>query len=154
VNGEIAKRGGMVFIYGKMETSMKENGKTVWNMGTVLIYLETVIAIKDNTNLESQMVLVSINGAMEAFILEISAMVWSMEKANGGKIIYQTATHMKEITNWIKSMATVFLVGKAEMFTKEIMKKICDRGMGRCIGLMDLSTKVNGIKAFKMAMVF
>jgi hypothetical protein len=77
-----------------------------------------------------------------------------MEKENGEKIIYLTAILMKEITNLIKSMAMVFLVGKVEMFTKEIMKKICDRGMVRCIGLIDLSTKVNGIKAFKMAMVF
>ncbi len=37
-------------------------------MGTVLIYLEMVIAIKDNTNLENQMVLASINGATEASI--------------------------------------------------------------------------------------
>jgi hypothetical protein len=44
-------------------------------MGTVLIYLEMVTAIKDNTNLASQMVLVSINGATEVSISEILAMV-------------------------------------------------------------------------------
>ncbi len=77
-----------------------------------------------------------------------------MEKVNGGKIIYLTVILMREITNWIKSMAMVFLAGKVEMFTKEIMKKICERDMARCIGLMDLYTKENGIKVFKMAMVY
>jgi hypothetical protein len=43
-------------------------------MGMELIYLETVIAFKDNTNWENQKDLVNIDGVMEVSILVISRM--------------------------------------------------------------------------------
>jgi hypothetical protein len=57
---------GMECINGKMETGMKENGRTAWNMDKELIYLLIQTHTLDSINMESLMGLDNTSGRMAA----------------------------------------------------------------------------------------
>jgi hypothetical protein len=59
---------------------------------------------------------------------------------------------MKVNTIWIRSMDTECSNGKLETPIEEITKMMKGKDMGKCIGLMDLSTRVSGVKVFSMDM--
>ncbi len=62
----------MVFINGKMEIDMKENGRIVLNMDKELICFLMLILTLDNIRMGSLMVQANTNGTMEAYTLENS----------------------------------------------------------------------------------
>jgi hypothetical protein len=65
-NGRQVRLRDMEFIYGRMETSMKENGKIVLNMEWEQIFLQMGIHLQGTIFMGSLKVKVNINGAMEA----------------------------------------------------------------------------------------
>lgn len=75
VSGRILKLMAMVFISGRMETDMRESGKTVLSMGKELTYLQIKTAIQELINLVNPTDMVNINGKMVPFMWVISKMV-------------------------------------------------------------------------------
>lgn len=73
----------MVFINGKMEIDMKENGRIVLNMDKELICFLILILTLDNIRMGSLMVQANTNGTMEAYTLENSRMVRKMVMGDG-----------------------------------------------------------------------
>jgi hypothetical protein len=67
-NGRQVRLRDMEFIYGRMETSMKENGRIVLNMEWEQIFLQTGIHLQGTIFMGSLKVKVNINGAMEALM--------------------------------------------------------------------------------------
>ena len=49
-----------------------------------------------------------------------------------------------------KSLATVFSLGRVEIFTREAMRTILETVTDKCIGQMEVSTRVNGKMEFSM----
>jgi hypothetical protein len=60
---------------------------------------------------------------------------------------------MKESILRIKSMAMVFSLGLVVMSTKEIMMQIFAVTSDRCIGVMEATTKANGLTESSMVKV-
>lgn len=50
-------------------------------------------------------------------------------------------------------MEKVNFIGNLEIFTKGILLGIKEKDMEKCFGMMEVITKVNGVKEFKMEMV-
>ena len=102
-------------------------------------------------NMESLMDSDNTNGKTEALTLENLEMDRSMERENGrkwGQLL--TVIVMRENTHKIKRTGSGFSLGKVEIFIKEIIRKMKEMVMEKCIGLMGLSTKVNGDKESSM----
>lgn len=70
-----------------------------------------------------------------------------------GKKAQETVINIKDSTQMIKKMGTVFSHGQVVMSIRETMKQIWDVAMVKCIGMMEASTKANGRKEFNMEKV-
>jgi len=74
-----------------------------------------------------------------------------MEEVNGvKKATLISVIDLKEIIKTIRKMVKVCSLGKVEMFIKVNILMIKEVGTVRCIGLTDLSIKVNGSMEVKM----
>jgi hypothetical protein len=71
-------------------------------------------------------------------------------KGNGERMDCLNAISMKVITSMIRNMAKEFLPGKVEICTRGVIMKMKEKVMEKCIGSMELHTKVNGIRAASM----
>jgi len=70
-----------------------------------------------------------------------------------GRRAQETVTYTKASTTLTKSMAMVFLLGHLATCTRVITWKICVAISDRCIGVMEVTTRVSGRMAFKMEKV-
>ena len=61
-----------------------------------------------------------------------------------GKKEQGTVINIKDNTYKIRSTAMVFLLGQVETFIKEIIRKTYEVVLGKCIGVMAATIKVNG----------
>lgn len=77
----------------------------------------------------------------------------SMGKASGSRInLTLVRIITKESTSMTGRMGMVFSNGSQEIDTREIIRMILDMDMVKCTGLMGLSIRVNGSKAYSMGM--
>ncbi len=67
-----------------------------------------------------------------------------------GRREQETVINMKGNTCKIRSTAMVFSLGQVEMFIKGIIRKICEVDLGKCIGVMAATTRVNGSTEYNM----
>lgn len=67
-----------------------------------------------------------------------------------GKKDLEIVINMKVSILVIRSMATVFLLGLVETFTKETIMKIFEVIMDKCIGVMEVITRESGLMVFRM----
>ena len=142
----------MEFMFGRMETSTKENGLMDLSTTTELTSLLMEISTRANTKKEGQMVSDSTSGETEASTLDSSKTVLSTEKANGRRQTCLSAINTKETMRWTRSMAMEFSSGRVETYTKGIMLMMKGKAMERCSGLMALFTEESGLKVFSMDM--
>ena len=75
----------MEFMYGWMETDMRDPGKSAWEMGMELIFFKIKISILVSTFKVYLMAMVNMNGKMEISIVVILIKVSNKERANGNK---------------------------------------------------------------------
>lgn len=73
-----------------------------------------------------------------------------MEREPGKRVPTSSRIHTKGIISWTTNMATGSSDGQVETFTKEITLMMKDTVMEKCTGLMGVSIKANGRKAFNM----
>jgi hypothetical protein len=67
--------------------------------------------------------------------------------------MYRTVIVMMVIIKMIRKMVMEFLLGKAEMFIKEVIKTMKEMDMEKCFGSMDHIIKVIGEEEFSMDLV-
>lgn len=118
-------------------------------MDKALKSLQMAISIKDNIQLESQMVMVNIIGLLAVILKAISKMVWEMV-TECGKKAQEIATNMKENIVKIASMDMAFLVGQVVIFIREIISMTLDQVLAKCIGVMAVIIKDNGKMEYSM----
>ena len=73
-----------------------------------------------------------------------------MEREPGKRVQTSSQIHMKEITLWTTNTGMGNSAGQVGTFTKEITSTMKDTAMERCTGLMEVSIKANGRKAYNM----
>jgi hypothetical protein len=93
---------------------------------------------------------VSINGKTGATTLVTLKRDANTERGNGERMDCLNAISMKVSTSMIRNMAKEFLPGKVEICTRGVIMKMKEKVMEKCIGSMELHTKVNGIRAASM----
>ena len=90
----------------------------------------------------------SIPGVMEQSTLVILRTVSSTAKVNGEVVEDLSPIVMRATISMIGSVDTGSSSGPLEIFTKVSTKRMSAMGMARCIGLMAVATKANGLLAF------
>ncbi len=93
--------------------------------------------------------LVNIIGAMGA-ILRVFLKRGQEMGREFGKRDLGVVINIRDSILMIGSLGLVFLHGLVEIHTKEIMKMTLEMGLGKCIGQMEASIKVNGKTEFSM----
>lgn len=118
-------------------------------MDKVYKSLQTVTFTKESMQMGNPLDMVNIIGPMEAILKEHLRMVWEMGK-DYGKKVQEIVTNTKDSMQMIKKMAMVSLLGQVVMYIRAITNLIWEMDMVRCIGMMVVFIKVNGIKAYNM----
>jgi hypothetical protein len=98
---------------------MKDNGKAILNMVAALIYSQTGMCILETIKMGNLLVMGSIYGVMEQYMLGILSMDWSKDMESGKKEKEITPMHMKELMQMIKNKDMVCSHGLVAMCTKE-----------------------------------
>jgi len=151
-NGNLARPMDMEFMFGSMEIGMKDNSNNLLSTGQEQRDFRVEKYIKDSFIEGEQTATVNIFGPTEATIKEILKMVLERDMEYGS-YHQETAINMKVNILMAKSMATVYLLGVLEIFTKEIIFRISVTAMDRCIGQMEAITKEIGEKESRKARV-
>lgn len=149
-SGKTRKHGDMGCIYGKTGTSMRASGSTVLSMVMGRISSETVTPSKGNTGRACPRGSDSTNGKTGVTILGTLKRDKNMEKESGERMDYLNAINMKVNTNRIRNTDKEFLHGRAETCIRVGIMKMKEKVMEKCIGSMELHTKVNGTRAVSM----
>ena len=71
-----------------------------------------------------------------------------------GKKVQAIVIGMREDISMIRNQDSEYFIGPLVMFIRETMKMIKEMDMGRCFGLMVLSTRVNGKVEFNKVKVY
>ena len=120
-------------------------------MDKVLIYSQTAIHTLDHINMVNLMAKGNINGKMVVYMLENSGMDLNMVEANGRSCkMFKTVTVMTVSMRMIRKMDMVYLHGKVEMSTKEIIKTMKEMATEKCFGSMAHIIKVSGEEVSNM----
>lgn len=75
-----------------------------------------------------------------------------MEKESGEVVEVPNLIAMKETTLMIGNVVLVNLFGQVVIITKANIRMTNEKDMERCIGLMEVVIKENGLAGFNMAM--
>lgn len=67
-----------------------------------------------------------------------------------GNVVQAIQINIKVYIKMIKNAVMVFSLGQVAMFIKEIILMICVMATEKCIGVMEVVTKVIGKKEFSM----
>lgn len=67
-----------------------------------------------------------------------------------GNVAQEIQINIKVCIKMIKNVVMVFSPGQVAMFTKAIILMICGMVMEKCIGVMEVVTKVIGRREFSM----
>ena len=67
-----------------------------------------------------------------------------------GKEVQEIVINMKDNIQMIKNQVMGFLLGRVEIFIKEIMNLMLEMDMDKCIGVMVVFIRANGKMVFSM----